>query len=164
MTTTIAVSQVKEATRAALAEAFSTVIGMYLDKGDTLWETLEGLTAEQASVPIYPGSNSIASQINHMIFYFDVMAQYMRNDPPKERPDWGLAWKVVEVDEDQWTELKRALSERETELFRLIETAPDEVFADPDVLGGTYAIVAHTAFHLGQIRHAKAAQGLLSDN
>ncbi len=160
MTATVPVSSVKAALRAALTETFDSVFGMYLDKGDTMWESLGGLTAEQASVPIYPGSNSIASQVNHMIFYFDVMAQYMRNDPPKEHPDWGLAWKLVEVDEEQWAELKRALAERQAELYMLIDNSPDEIFADPDVLGGTYGIVAHTAFHLGQIKHAKAAQGL----
>lgn len=160
MTVTVPVSSIKDAMKAALTETFDSVFGMYLDKGETVWETLEGVTAEQASVPIHPGSNSIASQINHMIFYFDVMAQYMRNDPPKEHPDWGLAWKLIEVDEDQWTELKLALGERQAELFALINNSPDEVFTDPDVLAGTYGIVAHTAFHLGQIRHAKAAQGL----
>ena len=158
MTATVPVSTVKESTKAALSEAFDTVIGMFLDKGDSIWETLENVTAEQASVPIAPGGNSIAGQLNHMNFYFDVMATYMRNDTP-EKPDWAEAWKTVEVDEDQWQDLKRNLRKRQDELFTLIDAAPDEVFTDPDIVGGTYAIVAHTAFHLGQIRHALAAQG-----
>lgn len=158
MTATVPVSTVKESTKAALSEAFDTVIGMFLDKGDSIWETLENVTAEQASVPIAPGGNSIAGQLNHMNFYFDVMATYMRNDRP-EKPDWAEAWKTVEVDEDQWQDLKRNLRKRQDELFTLIDAAPDEVFANPDIVGGTYAIVAHTAFHLGQIRHALAAQG-----
>lgn len=159
MTTNVSVSNVKDATKLALTEAFDSVIGMYLDKGDSLWETLENVTAEQASTPIAPGGNSIAGQIKHMIFYFDVSAAYMRNDPP-DKPDWADAWKTVEVNEDEWKELKRALGERKSEIFILIDNTPEELFPDPDVLGGTYAIVAHTAFHLGQIRHALAAQGL----
>lgn len=158
MTATVPVSVIKESTRAALSEAFDTVVGMFLDKGDSIWETLENVTAEQASVPIASGGNSIAGQLNHMNFYFDVMAMYMRNEPP-EKPDWAEAWKTVEVDEDQWQDLKRDLRKRQSELFTLIDAAPDEVFTNPDVVGGTYAIVAHTAFHLGQIRHALAAQG-----
>lgn len=160
MTVTVPVSTIKASVKIALAEAFDTVVGMFLDKGETLRETLSDVSSEQASIPIYPGGNSIASQVNHMIFYFDVMAQYMRNDPPKERPEWGLAWKLIEVDDEQWAELKQALTDRQTDLYALIDAAPDEIFADPDFLAGSYGIVAHTAFHLGQIRHAKAAQGL----
>ncbi len=157
-TATIPASAIKDATKAALKEAFDSPVGMFLDKGDALWETLEPVTAAQASIPIAPGGNSIAGQVNHMVFYFDVMAGYMRNDPP-EHPDWSAAWKVVEVDEDQWQELKLALGQRQSEIITLIDNAPDEVFTDPDIVGGSYAIVAHTAFHLGQIRHALAAQG-----
>lgn len=159
MTATINVADVKTATKAALAEAFDTVVGMFLDKGDSLWESLENVTAQQASVRIAEGGNSIAGQVAHMTYYFDIMAMYMRNDPP-EKADWAAAWQTVEVDEETWKDLKRALGERQAELNVLIDNAPEELFTDPDILGGTYAIVAHTAFHLGQIRHALAAQGL----
>lgn len=158
MTTTISVTEIKDATKLALTEAFDSVVGMFLDKGDSLGETLENVTAEQASVPIAPGSNSIAGQVNHMVFYFDVMAMHMRGDDPG-KPNWDAAWQLVEVNEDEWKELKLALGERQAELFVLIDNTPDEMFADPDILGGSYAVVAHTAFHLGQIRHALAAQG-----
>lgn len=158
MNASVPVSAVKDAIKAALGESFDTAIGMYLDRGDSIWPTLENVTAEQASIPIAPGGNSIASQVNHMVFYFDVMAMYMRNENP-ERPDWSAAWKLVEVDDEQWQELKLALKERQGELITLINSAPDEIFTDPDILAGSYGIVAHTAFHLGQIRHALAAQG-----
>lgn len=158
MTASVPVSAVKEATKAALSEAFDTVVGMFLDKGDSLWETLQDVTAQQASVPIAAGGNSIAGQVNHMIYYFDIMAMYMRGDEPTDK-DWAAAWKTVEVNEDEWKELRRALGERQAELFVMIDNTPDQVFVDTDVLGGTYAIVAHTAFHLGQIKHALAAQG-----
>lgn len=159
MTITVPVAEIKSATKMALAEAFDTVVGMFLDQGDSLWESLDSVTAAQASVPIAPGGNTIAGQIEHMVYYFDVMAIYLRNETP-EHKDWGAAWKTTMVDDDQWLELKRKLSERQSQLFTLIDNAPDELFADPDIVGGTYAIVAHTAFHLGQIRHALAAQGL----
>ena len=158
VTTTVPVSDIKNAIKAMLHEAFDNARGMFLDEGDALWQTLESVTAAQASVPIAPGGNSIAGQVNHMVFYFDVMAGYMRNDPPAA-PDWSAAWKVVEVDEDQWQELKLALGQRQSETITLIDGAPDDIFTDTDILGGSYAMVAHTAFHLGQIRHALAAQG-----
>lgn len=158
MTATVPVSDVKNAIKIALGEAFDEVIGMYLDKGDSLWPTLEPVTAAQASVPIAPGSNSIAGQISHMIFYFDVMAMYMRGEEPGPQ-NWATAWEVVSVNEDEWKELKRALGERQAETLVLIDNTPDEIFTNPDFLAGSYGIVAHTAFHLGQIHHALAAQG-----
>lgn len=159
MTTSVPVSVIKSSTKTVLAEAFDSVVGMFLDRGDSLWETLEHVTAAQASVPIAPGGNTIAGQIDHMVYYFDIMAVYMRSETP-ENVDWSIAWNTTTVDDDQWLELKRRLGERQAELNTLIDNAPDELFTDPDIVGGTYAIVAHTAFHLGQIRHALAAQGL----
>lgn len=157
MTTSVPVSVIKESTKTALTEAFDKVIGMYLDKGDSLWETLDGVTAEQASIPIAPGGNSIASQVAHMTYYFDIMAIYMRGKEPEEK-NWDAAWQIIEVNEDDWNDLQRALRERQSQIFTLIDNAPEDLFADPDIVGGTYAIVAHTTFHLGQIRHALAAQ------
>lgn len=158
MTKTIPVSAIKESTKLALGEAFDTVVGMFLDKGDSLWETLEEVTAEQASIPIAPGGNSIASQVAHMNYYFGIMEQYMQGTEPKEK-DWAAAWQTVSVNEDEWKALQGELSEHQTRIYALIDNTPDEIFADTDIVGGTYAIVAHTAFHLGQIRHALAAQG-----
>lgn len=158
MTTHVPVSAIKQGINAALNETFDQPIGMFLDKGDALWQTLDNVTAEQASVPIAEDGNSIAGQVAHMTFYLDVMAAYMRNEPP-EKPDWADAWKTVKVDAHQWQDLKRKLAERQSELLTLINAAPEEVFKDPDILGGSYALVGHNAFHLGQIRHALAAQG-----
>lgn len=159
MTTTVPVSAIKDATKAALGEAFDTVVGMFLDKGDSLWETLENVTAEQASVPISANGNSIAAQVEHMNYYFGIMEIYTQGEQPTD-VNWAKAWEVGEVSDAQWNAIKQALKERQSNLFGLIDSAPEELFADPDIVGGTYAIVAHTAFHLGQIRHALAAQGL----
>lgn len=78
----------------------------------------------------------------------------MRGEKPET--DWETAWKIERVTDDEWLEMKRALAERKLELETMIDAAPGEIFADPDILGGTYGIVAHNAFHLGQIRHAAA--------
>lgn len=160
MTTSVPVASVKTAMKMALNEAFDESVGMFLDKGDSLWETLENVTPEQASVPIGPGGNTIASQLAHMVYYFDIMAMYMRGEEPGQS-DWDADWQNTTVNEEEWKELKLALGERQKELLVLIDNLPDENFANPDVLGGSYGIVAHTAFHLGQIRHALAAQRTL---
>lgn len=158
MNASLNAQSVKNAISSAFQETFDDVVGMYLDTGDNLWATLDGVTAEQASVPIASGGNTIAAQIAHMTYYLDVMAEYMRGVKPET--DWAAAWKTTSVNEDEWKDLRRALAERQQEILTLINAASEDVFDDPDILGGTYGIVAHNAFHLGQIRHALAAQGV----
>lgn len=159
MTDTLSAAKIKDAVKLLMKETFDDAIGIYLDKGDSLWATLENVTAEQASIPIAPGGNSIASQVSHIVYYMDLTAIFMRGDEP-EYVDWGEAWKTISVSEDEWKELRDALGESQAKILTLIDSTPDEMFADPEVLGGSYGLIAHCAFHLGQIRHALAAQGL----
>lgn len=159
MTINIEASKIKDAVKLLMAETFDQARGIYLDKGDSLWPTLENVTAAQASIPITPGGNSIAGQVKHMIYYFDVSSVFMQGEEP-DSVDWGAAWQTVAVDEEQWSTLRRELGEWQAKILRIVDATPDEIFANPNVLGGTYGIIAHSAFHLGQIRHALAAQGV----
>jgi len=157
---TISVEAFRNALMFILDETFDNVHGAYLDPGDNFFATLEGITAEQASVPVVGGGNSIASQVNHVIFYFDVAFQYMRSENPG-RQDWGKAWELVSVNDEEWDGLKRQLRDRQQTLLQLISETPDEAFNNEDMVGGAMATIAHTAFHLGQVRHALA---LIHDN
>jgi hypothetical protein len=58
-------------------ETFEKVIGIYLDGGASLEETLAGLTAEEASRPITETGTTIAGQVFHVRFYLNVMNEYM---------------------------------------------------------------------------------------
>lgn len=159
MTTTITANKIKDAVKLLMTETFDDAQGIYLDKGDQLWSTLENVTAEQASIPIAPGGNSIAGQVKHMNYYFEVSAVFMRGEEP-DSVDWGAAWQTVAVNEEEWSNLRRELGEWQARILEIIDTTPEEMFSDPSVLGGSYGIIAHSAFHLGQIKHALAAQEL----
>ena len=153
-TATISVDAFRGALLFILDEAFDNVHGAFLDKGDSLFPTLESVTAEQASIPVCGDGNSIASQVNHVIFYFDVGFQYMRGENPG-RQDWGKAWELVQVSDDEWDALKQQLRERQKTLLQLINETPGTAFStNEEMVGGAMATIAHTAFHLGQIRHA----------
>lgn len=152
-TATISVDAFRGALLGILDEAFDNVHGAFLDKGDSLFPTLEGVTAEQASIPVCGDGNSIASQVNHLIFYFDVGFQYMKGENPGPQ-DWTTAWELVRVTDDEWDGLRQALRERHQTLLGIISETPDEAFTSEDTIGGAMATIAHTAFHLGQIRHA----------
>lgn len=150
---TISVDAFRNSLLFILDETFDNVHGAYLDPGDNFFTTLDSVTAEQASVPVVGDGNSIASQVNHVIFYFDVAFQYMRGENPGKQ-DWGKAWELVTVNQEQWGNLKQELRDRQQTLLRLISETPDAAFDHEDMVGGAMAAIAHNAFHLGQIRHA----------
>ncbi len=78
MSAQIPVKRFKKALFRCLDETFSNVQGIYLDKGTTLFETLEGVSAEEASRAISANSATIAAQVEHIRFYLDVFDDYMR--------------------------------------------------------------------------------------
>ncbi len=150
-TSTIAYQDFQNGLLFVLDEAFDDVKGAFLDPGDSLFPTLESVTAAQASRVVGSCGNSIAGQVAHMIFWYDVGLQYMRGENPG-RQDWSISWQTVEVTEEEWADLQRQLRDRQQRLFDAIRQEPPSVGAE--FAGGAFATVAHTAFHLGQIRHA----------
>lgn len=139
-----------------LDETFDNVQGAFLDPGDSLFPTLASVTASQASKVVGSCGNSIAGQVNHLIFYFDVGFEYMQGRNPG-RQDWAQAWKTIEVTDDEWESLKQQLRERQQRLIKLLQEYSGEM--NEDIVGGAFATLAHTAFHLGQIRHALCMLG-----
>lgn len=135
-------------------ETFENVHGIFLDDGDSLFPTLERVTAEQASVPVCGNRNSIAAQVAHVNYYFEGIMYWMQGKEPPEKRDWDKAWETVAVSDSEWTALKQELRDYHSRLIAYIKDAPDEEFATEDAVGGAVATIVHTAFHLGQIRHA----------
>jgi hypothetical protein len=152
-TATISVDAFRGALLFILDEAFDNVHGAFLDKGDSLFPTLESVTAAQASIPVCSDGNSIASQVNHLIFYFDVGFRYMKGENPGPQ-DWTTSWELIRVTDEEWDGIRQALRERQQTLLQIINETPDHAFDNDDLIGGAMATIAHTAFHLGQIRHA----------
>ena len=136
----------------ALKETFESVHGVYLDKGTSLFETLATISAAEASIPVGGKCATIAAQVEHTRFYLDVLEQYMLGNNPG-KVDWANIWNTVSaVDDAEWAAIQERLRtsyERVTNSINGIETWSDE-----DEIGGPIAIIAHTAYHLGEIRQA----------
>ena len=133
-----------------LVETFESSPGpasTYLDQKAGLFNTLEHVSAEQASKPVANGATSIAAQVEHIRFYVDVVEQFMSGRTQKV--DWKDSWQVKEVTPEAWSTLKRDLRaayESGTERFKNIEAWGD------DEVGDSMAVVVHTAYHLGAVR------------
>src|SRR5262245_17298113 len=82
-----------------LDETFEHVQGIYLDGGTSLFETLETISADEASRPVSARCASIAGQVNHVRFYLDVLENYIRGNPVG-KVDWQASWNVTAVTEE----------------------------------------------------------------
>lgn len=119
----------------------------YLDQGGGLFQTIENVTAEEASRALKPGAPTIAAHCAHARFYVSVLHRYMLG--PLEKVDWKQSWLVQTVGDAEWESLRAELREAYgalTEALRSVEGWGERP------VGAALAVVAHTAYHLGAVR------------
>jgi len=125
--------------------------GIYLDNGTSLFETLETVSAAEASIPVGGKCASLAAQVAHVTFYIESWERYALQGDNSPR-DWGLIWRTVEkVSPEEWEEYKRQLKDAYLRMDKLFH---ENQTWDEDTIGGAMSIVVHTAYHLGEIRQA----------
>lgn len=136
----------------ALDEAFENVHGMFLDRGTSLFETLATISAEEASRPVSPACASLAAHVEHMRFYLDLTVDYVQGRRP-EKVDWGEIWRTVRaVTPEEWEASKNRLHDSYQKIIELAKSM--ETWEGEGEIGGALAVLAHTAYHLGEIRQA----------
>jgi hypothetical protein len=119
----------------------------FLDKGAGLFQTLDGLSADEASAPARPGGTTVAAQCEHARFYVVALLAFMRG--ATEKVDWTQSWLVSTVTPDEWEGVKTGLRQAYEDLTGYLRSVED--WGDDEV-GDGMAILAHTAYHLGAIR------------
>lgn len=153
MSNQIAITEVAEGFRFALTETFEAVRGMYLDKGTSLFETLAGISAEQASMPVSDSCATIAAQVAHVGFYLDVMHESLVTRTYVQGSDWEHIWKTVStVDEVQWQTIVSNL--RKSYDQTVADLNQHAAWTDEHELSCMLGSIVHTAYHLGEIRQA----------
>jgi hypothetical protein len=125
--------------------------GIYLDDRTSLLETLETVSAEEASIRVGGKCASLAAQVAHVTFFIEAFERHaLQGD--NTPPDWGLIWRTVEkVTPEEWEEYKRKLKEAYLRMDRLFHENP--IWNEVNI-GGALSILVHTAYHLGEIRQA----------
>lgn len=135
-----------------LDETFDNVRGLYLDKGTAMFETLTAISAAEASVPVGGKCATLAAQVKHVAFYLDVLEQSVRTQQYAPQ-DWGKIWRETgAVTPEKWEDLQLALRASYDRIKRLIADTP--AWPSDWEIGGAIAMIAHTAYHLGEIRQA----------
>ncbi len=122
---------------------------VYLDKGAGLFQTLDALTAAAASHVPCAGGHTIAAHCAHLAYYVRVNHNCAMGR--EQHVDWASSWRTQQVGDREWEELKRRVRR---EYFTLIETLERLHAWGEQEVGDSMAIIAHTAYHLGAIRHA----------
>ena len=151
MSKQVAIERFREHLLKCLEETFLNVQGIYLDKGTTLFETLESVTAEEASEKIGPNSATIAAQVEHLRFYLDVLDEYMRSSDVA-KVNWREIWDTIGgVTPDEWDSIKARLRASHTRVMSRIND-PNKWDGSNNVGECAMSILTHTAYHLGGIR------------
>jgi hypothetical protein len=149
---TIAVEHFTKAMHMLLDEAFTSVQGFFLDKGTSLFETLDTISAEEASIPVGGKCATLAAQVKHIAFYLDTVDAQVRAGK-YEPVDWGEIWRTTrEVSPAEWETIKSNLRDSYTRIKKLVDDTP--AWSDAGAIGGAIATVVHSAYHLGEIRQA----------
>lgn len=132
-------------------ETFENVHGIFLDRGTSLFETLETISAEEASRPVSEKCACIAAQVEHTRFYLRVLENcfYKRTIG---KVDWSESWQLKGVTPEEWEALKKSLKEAVQDVSADMKNIED--WEGEDNIGASLAILVHTAYHLGEIRQA----------
>jgi hypothetical protein len=126
--------------------------GGYLDEGTSLFETLADISAEQASIPVSSTCACLAAQVEHVRFYLDVVLDFAEGNAPGP-VDWDDIWETVSaVTPAEWqaSQDRLRLSYQRVQAF----ARSDGAWEHPDSIHGALGLLAHTAYHLGEIRQA----------
>jgi hypothetical protein len=135
-----------------LEETFEKVQGYFLDKGTSLFETLETITAEEASVPVGGKCATLAAQVKHVGFYLEVLLRFVQTGQ-NTKTDWDEIWRNTSaVSAEEWAAIKQHVRELYAQTRAMIQAMPD--WSQENAMGGAIALATHTAYHLGEIRQA----------
>ena len=126
----------------------------YIDRGGGVFMTLAAISAEDASRTAFPGATTVAAQTEHLRFYLVALEGFITGT--HTRVDWQESWGLTSVTPEQRDALRLELRRTYDHTVALIKGFDRW---DEDELGGTLAMLVHSAYHLGALRQLLKALG-----
>ena len=129
-----------------------------LNSGDAgLLRSLDKVPAADASHGVNGGA-TIAAHAQHVRYGLSLMNRWAtEGGNPFADAKWDEAWKVSEVSEPEWEEIRHGLRD---EAHRWLEALAAQREANRVELTGMIASIGHLAYHLGAMRQiAQRARG-----
>jgi hypothetical protein len=153
-------------TSPALTRLFSELVdgtsgqgGAYiLNSGDLgLLRSLDKISPADASRAANSGA-TIAAHAQHVRYGLSLMNQWAQSGgDPFTDATWDKAWKISQVDESEWKEIRDGLRLEAHRWLTALNTPREATDVE---LTGMIASIAHLAYHLGAIRQiSKDARG-----
>jgi hypothetical protein len=150
----------------ALRQLFSELADGPAERGDSyilnsgdigLLRSLDKLSASDAS-QASEGGATIAAHTQHVRYGLSLMNRWAtEGGNPFADATWDEAWKLADVTEPQWEEIRRGLRQESRRWQGALESSRETSAKE---LNGMIASVAHLAYHLGAIRQiARRARG-----
>lgn len=141
----------KAAILKSVDESYDGTGGVYLDSGTNTLTELRALTGEQATKVLPGAGNSVANQVKHLLTTVQMhRPQFEGGEYPDL--DWGADWDTVPLTDEEWADLVNQFAATR-ELLKGWITQPT-VAEDAEYVAAAIMVVAHMAYHIGQIRHA----------
>lgn len=145
----IDISEVATGFRFLLTETFESVQGAYLDKGTSLFETLAEISAAQASQPM-GNCATVAAHVAHTTYYLEVLEDRMFGRD-LSTVNWDQIWDEVSgVDAEEWQRMIADLRATYERIKGHLDSAGQ--WEGINELSSLLGIIAHSAYHLGEIR------------
>jgi hypothetical protein len=119
-----------------------------------LLNSLDKLSAEEASAIPTGGGVSIAAHVDHLRHGLQLLNRWAKGENPFADADYSASWDRITVSEAEWLARREALR-READAWRDAIKRPRDL-TDFE-LTGMVASVAHLAYHLGAIRQMNRA-------
>ena len=117
----------------------------FLDRGVGFFNTLENLTAEQASRDL--NDTTIAAQTEHAKFYLDRLCEFIGGRT--ERVNWEDSWLIETVNDAEWDALRTSVNKSYESALKCLAGTTDW---ETRKIGMAMGLIAHSAYHLGAIR------------
>jgi hypothetical protein len=132
--------------------------------GPSLAQALEGVNAKMASYRLHPSPHNIWELVLHLTEWLELMPhRYLGEhiDVAPER-DWPPSPSATE---ENWQATLEALWQAEASFRKAAETIPEARYCDPieadegtvELYRALYGMIAHCAYHAGQISLLKKA-------
>jgi hypothetical protein len=114
------------------------------------------VSAATASARLAPGEPTIAAHCGHILFLLSFYYGHELGQNPTA--DWEGSWARPVVDEPAWNALRGQLQATYDKV--VARFTPDSAWPEPRV-GAAILLLAHCAFHVGQIRQLLTALNVL---
>jgi hypothetical protein len=124
-----------------------------LNPGDAgLLQSLNALSAQDASQPTPGGGASIAAHVDHVRYGLELLNRWSKGEEPFADAKYAASWSRGAVSEDEWRARLIDL-ERQARAWQSAVRAP----TNPTALTLVLSSVVHLAYHLGAMRQINRA-------